>query len=142
MSDHVFRNPDHADGSRHLRDLIRDRLPNGSAGNVAFDLDGIVKWFGPRYGLDDEGLIALLEIKHGDAALDYSAKRVFREIDGALRRGFAPGRYRGFYLLHDYGDGTYRFGRTPVGSRISADDLVGWLTLQWETPALFYNEPT
>jgi hypothetical protein len=139
MSDHVFRNDDHADGTRRVRDIMRSRMPNARDGYVALDLDGILRWYGPTYGLDADGMVALLEVKHGDAELIPGQRRTFALLDRWLRRGADPGRYRGWYLLHDYGDDTFRFH--CMTDRIDVDQLVAWLNFAWQAPALFEPEP-
>lgn len=109
-------------------------MPSGRDGFVVLDLDMLLRWYGPSFGLDEKGMVAHVEVKYGDSSLTQGQVHTLRLQDW-LMRGIAGPRYRGCYLIHDYGDGTYRFGASK--ERIDEGRLVEWAELKWEAPALF-----
>lgn len=124
MSTYRIRNPEHLDGCRRFRDRGRELLPG--AGLVITDLDVVMRWFGPRYGLDHEGVFALLEIKRGGAPLTGGQRHTFGLLDRLFREA-APDRYLGLHVLHDLGD-RWRWEGDP-GTLTDADlfaELEGW----------------
>jgi hypothetical protein len=137
VSDHTVRNDAHLDGCRRVRDLLRKELPNGNAGFVATDLDLLVRWYGPNYELDDRGAFALVEVKHRDACFTHAQSRTFELLDSMLRTSDDADRYRGLYLLHDYGDGTYRFSGQPMKHRMDSVDVGRWAAGLVDVPRLY-----
>jgi hypothetical protein len=85
-------------------------------------LDLVIRWFGQRYGFDATGTFMLLELKYGNASLGVPQEKLWRLIDGLLRRADpCQERYFGFYLVqysdNDWDKASFRINYRPV-SRI------------------------
>lgn len=104
---------------------------------MALDLDLVLRWHGPNFNLDERGALALVEVKFGDAPLSNAQRHTLKLLDWMLRGVAEPGRYRGCFLLHDYGDGTYRFHGQPPGKRMPEIDLLRWAQGLIAVPCLF-----
>lgn len=83
-----------------IRALIRGEthwtMPTGRQGFVVEDEDLILRWWGPRFGLDDLGRFRFLEWKHGTAGLDEAQSRTFGLISQELADS---DRFDGYYLV-------------------------------------------
>jgi len=98
MSKPVFRNPDKFQ-VLEFREWIRENLPSGADGTVVEDLDVILRVYGERYDTDEKGKFMLLELKYGNAWIDYAQKKTFGLLDDLLRRaGPESNRYVGFFV--------------------------------------------
>lgn len=89
-------------------------MPDARDGFVALDLDLLVRWYGPNYGTDATGRLALVEIKHRNADLGNGSKSTLRLLDAMLRRGDTERRYLGLYLLREYAPGWRFHGQTEL----------------------------
>ena len=127
-----------------LREMIRNECPTGREGFVAEDLDLIIKYFGVNYGLDSNGRIRLIEVKHGDAVIGYAQSKTFTLIDQLMRAGdealvksgvLRESCYDGFYIVGHDADAvhdestTYVVYSFAVPGRVSMDfaGFVDWL---------------
>ncbi len=138
-----------------LRDMIREELPEGTAGFVAEDLDLIIRHWGPNYGLDDIGRFRFVEVKHGKPKIDDAQRYTFTLIDDTCRRGDLDGtRYDGFYIVgHNAADAhapetiykVNRLGSSDV-LKLTRPQFIRWLdtadtttyssdlTVAWDVP--------
>jgi len=128
-----IRNEDFLDGERRLRDLIWERLPPAGIreGVVASDLDCVLRFYGPCFGLDREGRFGLLEVKHGTHGLTGGQRWSFALLDQVLRASPLAGRYLGLAVIHDHGDG-WSWGSEEA--RLDDDELIARL-LAWPRSA-------
>lgn len=96
MSDHVWRQ---GYGRDPMREWMRREFPGGKDGLVLVDLDLAVRRYGPKYDLDAEGDLMLIEKKEYAGKLTYAEGRVYGWIGKGIEGGVYEGRYRGFFLL-------------------------------------------
>ena len=101
-----IRNEAHLDGSRcPIRDAFRDHCPWGRDGFTAEDMDGVVRFHGPNYNTDADGLFCFYEKKHGRAGLGWSKLRQMIMLDRMIRLSPEAHRYLGFYIIRVWQNG-------------------------------------
>lgn len=130
-----LRNEENIDGSKRARELLwpDEGLPPEQQiglprfGVVIMDLDLLVRWYGKRYGLDEKGTFALVEIKFGGAPLTQGTLRTIGLLDEILRRGDVERRYLGAFLLYDRPDLSWRF---HGGDVVDDDGLIALFDAQ------------
>ena len=106
------------------RFMYRFRI-EANEGFTFIDIDTILRNYEKR-------TFALLEVKTKQAPLSYAQKRIFNEIDTALRRGTGEGwTYFGFYVLSfentSFEDGKAWF----IGQEITESDFNMWLKINF-----------
>ena len=87
-----------------VRELIRRHCRGPSSGLVVQDIDVLVRYYGRGYGCDDDGVFALLEVKHRPGCsthLDTAQARTFRLLD---RVATGSPSYLGFFVATWEGD--------------------------------------
>lgn len=112
-----------------LRELLRGnkhrRMPFGRDGFVVEDLDLVLRWYGPNFGLDAEGRVRWIEMKYGlHTGLDPAKVRTFKPLVQCLQQ---LERFDGFFLVrssdnvHD-AETTYRINQQET----SAEGFLDW----------------
>lgn len=97
----VFRNPDVLP-LLGFREYIRNNFPSGPDGLVAEDIDLIIRWYGPNFGLDNNGQFILCELKNGlHEKVGLAQQMTFGLIHRLLKHADPNGRYyKGFYVIN------------------------------------------
>jgi hypothetical protein len=118
------------------RDWIRENMPSGEEGFIAEDGDLVMRLYGPKYGLDEKGIIYLVELKHdnqkGESSdFNGSQKRTYGLQDELMRAGDPTGkRYWGFYIIQysedDWNKASFKINYKPV----SREEFLKF----WEDP--------
>ncbi len=121
-----FRNPD-LYPLLSYREYMGKTLPKGKEGCVIEDIDIVFRFYGERYGLDDEGRFWIFEMKYGDKDMDKAQYRTFGLIDKELRESK---RYGGFYLINYYDDDFeqspyFKINKVKV-SKEEMDEFLNW----------------
>lgn len=124
-----------------LRELLRGNkyrgMPSGLEGFVVEDLDLVLRWYGPNFGLDAEGRVRWIEMKHGlFTGLDPAKVRTFKPMVQTLQR---YERFDGFFLVRSSDNAHDPSTSYKVnGSVMSADTFLDWcLTPVSEIPGLW-----
>lgn len=97
-----FRNPALVQPDE-LRELIRGNLdghpmPSASDGFIVEDLDLVLRWKGPRYGLDSIGRFRLIEVKQPGYGLTGGQEWTFLRCIAPILLQSA--RFDGFFLVN------------------------------------------
>lgn len=113
-----------------LRELLRGRkhepMPSGRDGFVVEDLDLVLRWFGPRYDLDEWGRFRYVEVKRQGYDLDASQSRTFGLSHSLLCE--RPDRYDGFYLVtHSDDEHAETTTYTVNGHQLTCNQFLTWV---------------
>lgn len=102
-----------------VRSLVRVWCPSASEGVVIEDLDLIVRYYGPRYGLDAAGAFALVEFKHSRRlGVSGGQERTFGVLHRVLSQSpESDRRYLGFFVVSWMEDED-----APLTPEVLADD--------------------
>lgn len=94
-------------------------------GFTFIDIDTILRNY-------EKQTFALLEVKCKQAGLSYAQKKIFNEIDAALRRGMGDGwQYLGFYILQ-FENTSFDDGKAWLnGQEITGEDFKMWLRINF-----------
>ena len=115
-----------------LRELLRGNsfrvMPSGREGFVVEDLDLVLRWYGPNFGLDEYGRLRLVEVKRWDFGFDNAQLWTFGPLAAELADW---DRFDGLHLVqysdsdHD-ADTRYRIGVGSCRTELSADEFLDW----------------
>jgi hypothetical protein len=114
----VFRHPDRLQLLSY-REFLREHLPTGAEGCVVEDLDLVIRLHGPRYGTDATGKLMLVELKFGNACLDWAQQWTFRLMHQLLRdKDPSRERYLGYFVVNydnlDWSVANFRVNGKPL----------------------------
>jgi hypothetical protein len=96
-----------------------------NSGFTFVDIDTILRNY-------EKQTFALMEVKCKQSPLSYAQKKIFNEIDQALRRGTGDGwTYVGFYVL-SFENTSFDDGKAFInGQEISGDEFKLWLRINF-----------
>lgn len=98
---HEFRHPDLVQ-VQPIRNLIRGQhpdfpMPSSSDGLVVNDIDLVIKWHGPQFGLTGQRT-RFVEVKHGAGCITRGQLYQYADID--YRMSMMPDGYDGFFQVN------------------------------------------
>jgi len=105
MNKYIFRNPDlyqELPWRRWFRGEFPEMPFPQVAGLSVEDIDLVTTLFGKHIDRNPRanGKFKIIEIKQGNAQMDYGQRRIYALIDGLLRKGDPDSyHYEGFYLM-------------------------------------------
>jgi hypothetical protein len=129
MTLHEFRFRQSAEESIYqLRELLRGRkyrqMPSGPEGFVVEDLDLVLRWYGPTFGLDSIGRMRLCEVKRWGTRLKTAQNYTWGMLAERLE---GWDRFDGLYVIETFDDDhdedtTYRID----GIELSSSEFLNW----------------
>lgn len=119
-----------------FRELLRGRkhepMPAGTDGFVVEDLDLVLRWFGPHYGLDEWGRFRYVELKRAGYSINPAQRRTFGLSHCILSE--RPDRYDGFYVVcHSDDDHNEATTYTVNGQPLTCGEFLGWVLTPYST---------